>query len=97
MTDTALSPERTRLLQLLRSKGRRVGNDILAQTLHGLGITHIFGTGGAPVDATLAACARAGMRVIGTRHQQAAALMFSHTTTCRERCVRRSSFRRDLA
>jgi len=75
MMETALSPERARLLQLLRSKGRHIGNDILAQTLHGLGITHIFGTGGAPVDATLAACARAGMRVIATRHQQAAVLM----------------------
>lgn len=73
--EPALSPERQRLLQLLRSRGRRAGHDIIAHTLRGLGITYIFSVGGAPVDAALAACARAGIRVIGARHQHGAVLM----------------------
>lgn len=71
----ALSPARERLQQLLRSRGRRTGSEIVAQTLQGLGITHVYGVGGVPVDATLAACATGGMRVIGARHQQGAVLM----------------------
>lgn len=73
--EPVLSPERSRLLQLLRSKVRTVGHDIVAQTLRRIGVTHVFGSGGNPTDATLAACARAGIRVIGARHQQGAVLM----------------------
>lgn len=73
--ESALSPQRRRLLQVLRSKGRASGHDIVALTLRGIGITHVFGSGGNPTDTTLAACARAGIRVIGTRHQQGAVLM----------------------
>lgn len=73
--EPTLGTERARLLQLLRSKARTIGHDIVAQTLRGLGITHVFGVGGAPVNDTLGACARAGLRVIGSRSQQGAVLM----------------------
>ena len=66
---------REQLLRLLHARERCVGHDIVALTLRQLGITHVFGLGGVPVDATLGACARAGMRVIGARHQQGAVLM----------------------
>lgn len=70
-----LDPPRERLLRMLRSRERCAGHDIVALTLRELGITHVFGIGGVPVDATLGACARAGLRVIGARHQQGAVLM----------------------
>jgi 2-hydroxyacyl-CoA lyase 1 len=73
--DLTLDPRRSQLLRILRTKERCSGHDIVALTLRELGITHVFGIGGVPVDATLGACARAGLRVIGTRHQQGAVLM----------------------
>ena len=47
----------------------------MARTLKGLGVTHVYGVPGQPVYETFAACAEAGLRLIGTRHQQPAALM----------------------
>lgn len=71
----APSEERARLLQILRAGTPSVGHDIVAGTLRRLGITHVFSAGGNPVNHTLGACARAGLRVIGTRDQRGAALM----------------------
>jgi 2-hydroxyacyl-CoA lyase 1 len=51
------------------------GHDLIARTLRDLGITHVYGVSGTPVYETHAACASIGLRVIGVRHQQAAALM----------------------
>lgn len=51
------------------------GHGLIAQTLAALGITHVYGVPGQPVYATFAACAQAGLRTIGARHQMAAAMM----------------------
>ncbi|MGQ0446509.1 MAG: thiamine pyrophosphate-binding protein [Beijerinckiaceae bacterium] len=51
------------------------GNALIARTLRRLGVTHVYGISGTPVYETHAACARSGIRVIGVRHQQAAAMM----------------------
>ncbi len=51
------------------------GHGIVAETLHRLGVSHVYGIPGTPVDETLSACVRADIRVLGTRHQQAACLM----------------------
>lgn len=69
-----LDSRREQLLRILNSRERCAGHDIVALTLRALGITHIFTVGGVPVDATLGACARAGLRVIGARHQPGAVL-----------------------
>jgi hypothetical protein len=44
--EPTLNLERQRLRQLLRSRGRHAGHDIIAHTLQGLGITHVFGVDG---------------------------------------------------
>jgi 2-hydroxyacyl-CoA lyase 1 len=51
------------------------GHALIALSLQELGITHVYGVGGVPIHETLSACAKNGIRVIGVRHQQAAALM----------------------
>jgi 2-hydroxyacyl-CoA lyase 1 len=51
------------------------GHTLVAQTLRCLGITHVFGVSGTPIRETFAYCAKAGIRTIGARHQQAAVLM----------------------
>jgi 2-hydroxyacyl-CoA lyase 1 len=50
------------------------GHALVARSLRDLGITHVFGISGTPVELTLGAVARLGLRVIGVRHQQAAVL-----------------------
>lgn len=74
-----LSPPRERarqaLLERLRNPEPVVGHDLVARSLVQHGVTHVFGVPGRPVSATLAACVRAGIRVIGARHQQGATLM----------------------
>ena len=59
------------------SSGRTklVGHDLLAHTLHRLGVTHVFAVSGTPIHETLAACSRVGVRPIGVRHQQSGVLM----------------------
>jgi thiamine pyrophosphate-dependent acetolactate synthase large subunit-like protein len=55
---------------------RRVrGHDAVAQALAALGITHLYAMPGLPTDETIGACARAGLIVTGTRHQQATVMM----------------------
>jgi len=66
---------RQALMRRLKRAGLASGHQIVARSLAANGITHVYGVPGRPIDATLAACARAGIRVIGARHQQGAALM----------------------
>jgi thiamine pyrophosphate-dependent acetolactate synthase large subunit-like protein len=66
--------ERTQLLQGLLHKGALSGHEIIARSLKQQGITHVYAIGGSPVDETLGACARVGLRVIGVRHQQTAVM-----------------------
>ncbi len=63
------------LLERLRERAPVDGHEIVARSLALHGITHVYGVPGRPVDATLAACVRTGLKVIGTRHQQGATLM----------------------
>ena len=51
------------------------GHDLVADTLRRLGVTCAFGVSGSPIHETLAACSRAGVRPVGTRHQQCAVMM----------------------
>ena len=67
-----LSPERLALLATLGCQARLSGHEILARRLQSNGVTHVYGISGTPIDETLAACGRQGVRVIATRHQQAA-------------------------
>ena len=70
-----LGPNQRALLEA-RLRGEPItGHRLVARTLRGLGITHVYGVPGQPVYDTFAACAAAGLRLIGTRHQQPAALM----------------------
>lgn len=54
-------------------RARLNGHEIVARRMKANGVTHVYGVTGTPVDETLAACGKQGMRVIATRHQQAAA------------------------
>ncbi|MGH8728229.1 MAG: thiamine pyrophosphate-binding protein [Burkholderiales bacterium] len=56
-------------------QGALSGHDLIARTLRELGVSHVYGVSGTPVAETLAECAKSGLRVIGVRHQQAAAMM----------------------
>lgn len=70
-----LGPNQRALLEA-RLRGEPItGHRLVARTLRGLGITHVYGVPGQPVYDTFGACAAAGLRLIGTRHQQPAALM----------------------
>ncbi len=51
------------------------GHRIVAQTLVQRGVTHVYGVPGQPTYDTSGACDRAGIRLIGTRHQHPAGLM----------------------
>lgn len=73
---SGLSEEKRVLLeQKLKAKVKvEDGHALIARSLQRLGVTHVFGISGTPVYETHAACARVGIRVIGVRHQQAAAM-----------------------
>ncbi|HLS57730.1 MAG TPA: thiamine pyrophosphate-binding protein [Zeimonas sp.] len=66
---------RRRLLDRMQRRDSVAGHDVVARSLARCGVTHVYGVPGRPIDATLAACLRAGIRVIGARQQQGAALM----------------------
>jgi len=51
------------------------GHTLIAQRLQSLGVSHVYGISGIPIDQTLAACAKQGIRPIGVRHQQAGVMM----------------------
>lgn len=69
-------PDRKRREVLRRRLGattpRLRGHQLVAKTLTACGVTHVYGVPGVPVDESFGACAREGLRAIGTRHQQAA-------------------------
>lgn len=75
--------ERLRALpaeKLDRLKARTVlrpasGSALVAEALHRCGIKRVFGIAGTPVDKIFSECAARGIRLVGTRHQQAAVLM----------------------
>ena len=75
-TATPLTLTQREKLAVLRRRQTRelVGHELVALGLKRLGITHVLGVSGNPVDGTMAACAAAGLRVIGMRHQHGAVL-----------------------
>jgi 2-hydroxyacyl-CoA lyase 1 len=70
-----LGPERRALLEARLRTAPASGHRLVAAALKDIGITHVYGVPGQPVYDTFAACIEAGLRTIGTRHQQPAALM----------------------
>jgi 2-hydroxyacyl-CoA lyase 1 len=70
-----LGPERRALLEARLRSAPSSGHRLVATALKDLGVTHVYGVPGQPVYDTFAACIDAGLRTIGTRHQQPAALM----------------------
>ncbi|MFH0342283.1 MAG: thiamine pyrophosphate-binding protein [Chromatiales bacterium] len=74
-TPEKVSALKISLREARHRQGALNGHDLIARSLRELGVTHVFGISGTPVYETHAACAKAGMRVIGVRHQQAAAMM----------------------
>jgi len=70
-----LSPAQRALLEQRLQAEPVGGHALVARTLAGLGVTHVYGVPGQPVYDTFAACASEGIRLIGTRHQHPAALM----------------------
>lgn len=70
-----LSPEKRALLEKKMGRNLESGHTIVARSLKSLGITHVYGISGTPIIETMAECAKAGIRTIGVRHQQAALMM----------------------
>lgn len=71
----ALSHKQRALLKLRAEQGLPDGHTLIARNLSRLGVTHVYGVSGTPIDETLAACSLQGIRVIGVRHQQAGVMM----------------------
>jgi 2-hydroxyacyl-CoA lyase 1 len=71
----ALGPAQRALFEARMGRPSRTGHGHVANALVASGITHVYGVPGQPVYDTFAACGRAGLRVIGTRHQHPAVLM----------------------
>lgn len=71
----SLSPDKQALLRQQMGKRLVSGHVAVAQTLRSLGVTHVYGISGTPIVETMVACAKAGLRVIGVHHQQAAVMM----------------------
>ena len=74
MTTGSLDVKRQALLQRLQHQRGASGHELVALQLKACGISHVYGISGVPIDATLAACGKHGLRVIATRHQQASVL-----------------------
>ncbi len=70
-----LGAKQRALLEQRLKIGSINGHRLVAKTLADLGVTHVYGVPGQPVYDTFGACARQGLRLISTRHQQPAALM----------------------
>ena len=71
----ALSPDKQALLRIRLNQQQTTGNQAIIDALLANEITHIYSICGGPIQETLATAARAGIRVIGTHHQQAAIMM----------------------
>jgi 2-hydroxyacyl-CoA lyase 1 len=74
-SSTRLEEDIRRLAARRLVAGQPTGHEQIASTLCELGVTHVYGVSGTPIHETLAACSQAGLRVIGTRHQQGSLLM----------------------
>ncbi|KAJ4335498.1 hypothetical protein N0V95_008883 [Ascochyta clinopodiicola] len=60
-------------INLVQPKGRELlGGDLLAQSLHQLGVRTIFGLHGGHLDAFLMGCSDVGIELIDTRHETVA-------------------------
>ena len=70
-----LGPNQRALLEAQLRREPITGHRLVARTLKDVGVTHVYSVPAQPVYDTFAACAEAGLRLIGTRHQQPAALM----------------------
>jgi 2-hydroxyacyl-CoA lyase 1 len=70
-----LGPAQSKAFKARLHAGRRRGHDIVARSLHSLGVTHLYAMPGLPTDETIGACVRAGLDTTGARHQQAAVMM----------------------
>src|SRR5262245_49422348 len=70
-----LSPAQRALLDQRLQQQPVTGHSLVARTLAGLGVSHVYGVPGQPAYDTFAACARENIRIIGTHHQHTAALM----------------------
>lgn len=70
-----LGAQQRALLEQRLRVGSVNGHRLVARTLANLGVTHVYGVPGQPVYDTFGACATQGLRLIGTHHQQPAALM----------------------
>ncbi|MBA2350594.1 MAG: thiamine pyrophosphate-binding protein [Burkholderiales bacterium] len=75
LPQTTPLPDRRILLAQKLKAGQVDGHSLVALGLRRLGVTHVYGISGTPVHETLAECAKSGLRVVGVRHQQAAAMM----------------------
>jgi 2-hydroxyacyl-CoA lyase 1 len=77
LDDSAITPDHRTLAGTTEAfrAAPSTGEELVAETLGAAGITHCYGVPAIPVYGTFGACARAGLRVVGARHQQAAALM----------------------
>ena len=71
----ALSYVKRALLAHERATHAATGHARVARVLRECGVSTAYGVPGVPVHATFGACALEGLRLIGTRHQQAAVLM----------------------
>jgi thiamine pyrophosphate-dependent acetolactate synthase large subunit-like protein len=69
-----LSANRRERLSRYLEPPRDTGYALLAEALRCCGLKRVLGVSGVPVDEVFAQCARRGIRPIGMRHQQAAAL-----------------------
>ncbi len=70
----ALPPQEIARLRERVRKDHHPGGALVAEPLWRCGIRRVLAVAGTPVDSILSACAARGIRVIGTRHQQAAVL-----------------------
>jgi 2-hydroxyacyl-CoA lyase 1 len=71
----SLTPDQQALLHQQLSENTISGHELIALSLEKLGITHIYTISGVPIQGTLAACLKIGIRIIGVHHQQAAVMM----------------------
>ena len=70
-----LTPAQRALLDQRLRENLVSGHQMVANTFASLGVTHVYGVPGQPVYDTFGGCVRAGLRVIGARHQYPATLM----------------------
>jgi len=70
----AADERRQALLARLHRRTGSTGHEVIARELRRVGITHVYTIPGVPIDETLVACHVAGLKIVSTRHQQAAVM-----------------------